>query len=55
MVLVPLINELQRTMNAAFEDQKLDFKFFEDVATGKVKEVRKNYESYAESIKKGEY
>jgi len=42
-------------MNAAFEDQKLDFKFFEDVATGKVKEVRKNYESYAEAVKKGDY
>jgi len=26
--LFPLINELQRTMNASFEDQMLDFKYF---------------------------
>ena len=28
VALMPLINELQRAMNAAFEGQKLDFEYF---------------------------
>lgn len=55
VVLVPLINELQRSMNAAFEDQKLDFMFFEKYATGQVKQLRNTAQNYADSIKKGEY
>ena len=37
VAIIPLINELQRTMNGAFEDQKLDFEYYKKYATGRVK------------------
>ena len=55
IVLIPLLNELQRTMGCAFSDQKLDFEYFQKYATGKVKELTDVAQTYADSIKKGDY
>ena len=51
VALFPLINELQRTMNAAFADSELDFKYFKDHADNQYKTVIDSAEKYADSIK----
>ena len=42
-------------MNEAFDKQALDFNFFEQALTGKVKQLREKAKKYADSVKKGEY
>jgi len=42
-------------MDAAFSDQKLDFEYYLKYAQGRVKEFTDVAQTYADSIKKGDY
>ena len=47
---IPIILELQRTIDVAFENQKLDFKFYKKAATGRIKELREQAEETAKEL-----
>jgi hypothetical protein len=47
---IPIILELQRTIDVAFENQKLDFKFYQKAATGRIKELRDQAEETAKEL-----
>ena len=55
VLIVPLINEIQRTLDDAFENQKLNFQYYQNKLDGQYSELKKNAASYAESIKTGNY
>lgn len=55
VLIIPLINELQRTMNNAFSGEDYDFSYVIDKVTKNVDAMRENVKEYAESIKKGAY
>jgi hypothetical protein len=47
---MPLVLELQRTIDVAFENEKLDFKFYKRAATGRIKELREQAEETAKEL-----
>ena len=47
---IPLVLELQRTIDVAFENEKLDFKFYKRAATGRIKELREQAQETAKEL-----
>ena len=44
-----------RSINKAFQNERLDFEYFKQYALDKVNQMRKQAKDYAENIKKGQY
>ena len=55
VLIVPLINEFQRTLNDAFENQKLNFQYYKNKLDGQYSELKKNAANYADAIMTGNY
>ena len=53
--ILPLLNELQRTMEVAFDKQALDFNYFEQALTRRQKKMRQEALEAAENIKNGQF
>ena len=51
---IPIVKEITRTLSKAVEDEPLDFDYFAQIALGRINEVKKGVEAYAEQLKRGE-
>jgi FtsZ-binding cell division protein ZapB len=55
VLLIPLINELTRTMNNAVADEDFNFSYVIDKVTRNVDQLRDNAKQLADQVKKGDY